>query len=179
MANLDYGRFLKILQLTNSDKDGEALAAIRQVNKMLKEAKLEWMNIIQLPQPAYAQQSNEEILRATTDALRAQRFRETMKARQAALDELAGNGDWSNFDPGWTNVYTSSADARWIDPEEIVADIEREAERSNMYCFAVTEAALASWLFKHRDDGYVTRSLWRRICEHGELTSPQRKVLEQ
>jgi hypothetical protein len=47
VANIDFGRLLKILGMTNSNQDGEALAAIRAANKILNEAKTSWAQIVQ------------------------------------------------------------------------------------------------------------------------------------
>lgn len=39
-------RFLKLMRLTTSNRDGEALNAIRLANKMLKENNMQWDDII-------------------------------------------------------------------------------------------------------------------------------------
>lgn len=43
---LDRNRFVKVLLLTQSDNDGEALAAIRAANRMLSEAGVGWGGLI-------------------------------------------------------------------------------------------------------------------------------------
>lgn len=46
MPKIDRDRLAKILALTTSDTDGEALAAIRRANYILKEAGLDWASVL-------------------------------------------------------------------------------------------------------------------------------------
>ena len=45
-------RFVKLLGMTSSSSDGEALVAIRKCNDMLMQHKLSWPDVVQLPQPS-------------------------------------------------------------------------------------------------------------------------------
>lgn len=59
MAELDLPKFIKVLMLTTSDQDGEALAAIRAANAMLRRADSTWNDFARLkhatpPDPAVA-----------------------------------------------------------------------------------------------------------------------------
>lgn len=49
---MDFQRLAKLLALTTSENDHEALSAIRQANKLLKAEKLTWEQVIQSPAPA-------------------------------------------------------------------------------------------------------------------------------
>lgn len=40
------GLFVKLMMLSTSDNDGEALAALRKANKILKDAKVSWMELL-------------------------------------------------------------------------------------------------------------------------------------
>lgn len=42
----DYGKLAKVMQLTQSSSDGEALAAIRMANAMLAKVNLNWAELI-------------------------------------------------------------------------------------------------------------------------------------
>lgn len=44
---LDRSKFLKIMRLSTSDADGEALSALRKANSMLKAAGMDWASIIE------------------------------------------------------------------------------------------------------------------------------------
>lgn len=46
MPNLDKGRLIKLLNLTASDTDGEALGAIRRANAALRKAKTSWEEVV-------------------------------------------------------------------------------------------------------------------------------------
>jgi hypothetical protein len=46
---LDHSKLLKCLRLTASPHDGEALSAVRQANKMLGDAGLEWSQVVATP----------------------------------------------------------------------------------------------------------------------------------
>lgn len=46
MSEIDLKQLVKILNLTQSDSDGEALSAIRKVNSILKKNNKEWKDMI-------------------------------------------------------------------------------------------------------------------------------------
>lgn len=48
---LDKNRLIKFMMLTTSDQDGEALNALRRANKMLKEAKINWEELLTQSEP--------------------------------------------------------------------------------------------------------------------------------
>lgn len=43
---MDYERLTKLLMMTTSDNDGEALAAMRKANSLLAKANMNWENFI-------------------------------------------------------------------------------------------------------------------------------------
>src|SRR5215475_9483713 len=60
MPILDRSRFLRILNLTDSPNDPEALTAIRRANAMLHAAGLSWENLIVVPPPNVEPKPAEE-----------------------------------------------------------------------------------------------------------------------
>lgn len=46
MKDFDKDRLIKLLNLSNSDADGEALTALRLANKLLKQADLTWQDVL-------------------------------------------------------------------------------------------------------------------------------------
>jgi hypothetical protein len=51
MPGLDRSRFIRILKLTNSANDSEALTAVRRANALLQAAGLSWDGLVILPPP--------------------------------------------------------------------------------------------------------------------------------
>jgi len=178
--NVDYGKLIKLLRLTESTVDAEALAAIRAANKELKRAGVEWMNIIVIRPEAYAQTA-QEIFRGAADSVRAQRFAENLRAKQAERDAAytnrydAGNDAWTDYDASYVKLDPM------LDAEETALAhctmIEDEDAKTNWYCFAMREPEPAKFLFDQRDESWIARALFKRICAHGELNDAQLKVL--
>lgn len=52
MSKIDLTQLIKILNLTQSDSDGEALVAIRMVNSKMKAAGETWQSLIDPPSPS-------------------------------------------------------------------------------------------------------------------------------
>lgn len=48
-VGLDRDLLTKLMMLTTSDADGEALSAIRKANQILKKEKLNWQEVLSLP----------------------------------------------------------------------------------------------------------------------------------
>lgn len=53
-VTIDRGRLIRLLRMTGSDRDAEALIAIRKTNAMLRKNGMSWSDAIDLPQPAEA-----------------------------------------------------------------------------------------------------------------------------
>ena len=51
---MDRERLIRLLRMTESDRDAEALIAIRKSNQMLKQNGMSWSDVIDLPPPAEA-----------------------------------------------------------------------------------------------------------------------------
>ena len=51
---IDRERLIRLLRMTESDRDAEALIAIRKTNAMLRKNGMSWSDVIDLPQPAAA-----------------------------------------------------------------------------------------------------------------------------
>jgi len=51
---IDRERLIRLLRMTESDRDAEALIAIRKSNQMLKQNGMSWSDVIDLPLPAEA-----------------------------------------------------------------------------------------------------------------------------
>ena len=51
---IDRERLIRLLRMTESDRDAEALIAIRKSNQMLKQNGMSWSDVIDLPQSAEA-----------------------------------------------------------------------------------------------------------------------------
>lgn len=49
--------FIKLMMMTTSTNDGEALAALRKANQILKELKLSWHEVLQPAGPSRPQPS--------------------------------------------------------------------------------------------------------------------------
>lgn len=205
MANLDYGRLLKILSLTASSNDGEALNALRAATKMLVEAKLSWEMLIRPgANPSYTPASpsyTEEILRKATEQARnrwagaeayARDFNtDDLRARQAERDMRykAYEGDQTHYSEsmGWTekgpgDSYRAQVDETndlHLDAEEMSNELADEQQRANYYVFAVVEPKLAKFLFDNRSSGFLPRILYRTVCETGDISEAQKVVLRQ
>jgi hypothetical protein len=53
-VTIDRERLIRLLRMTESDRDAEALIAIRKSNAMLRKNGMSWSDVIDLPQPAEA-----------------------------------------------------------------------------------------------------------------------------
>jgi len=53
-VTIDRERLIRLLRMTESDRDAEALIAIRKSNQMLKQNGMSWSDVIDLPQSAEA-----------------------------------------------------------------------------------------------------------------------------
>jgi hypothetical protein len=53
-VTIDRERLIRLLRMTESDRDAEALIAIRKTNAMLKANGASWSDVIDLPPPAQA-----------------------------------------------------------------------------------------------------------------------------
>jgi hypothetical protein len=51
---IDRERLIRLLRMTESDRDAEALIAIRKSNQMLKQNGMSWSDVIDLPPPSEA-----------------------------------------------------------------------------------------------------------------------------
>ena len=80
----DYGKLAKVMQLTQSSSDGEALAAIRMANAMLAKVNLNWAELIK---------NDFEVPEDNLIALRAGEYDRTFppvyeQARQSDIEEI-------------------------------------------------------------------------------------------
>jgi hypothetical protein len=53
-VTIDRERLIRLLRMTESDRDAEALIAIRKTNAMLRKNGMSWSDVIDLPLPAEA-----------------------------------------------------------------------------------------------------------------------------
>jgi len=53
-VTIDRERLIRLLRMTESDRDAEALIAIRKSNQMLKQNGMSWSDVIDLPPPSEA-----------------------------------------------------------------------------------------------------------------------------
>ena len=53
-VTIDRERLIRLLRMTESDRDAEALIAIRKTKAMLRKNGMSWADVIDLPQPAEA-----------------------------------------------------------------------------------------------------------------------------
>lgn len=51
---IDRERLLRLLRMTESDRDAEALIAIRKTNDLLRAHGLDWSDVVDPPPPAYS-----------------------------------------------------------------------------------------------------------------------------
>ena len=57
---IDRERLIRLLRMTESDRDAEALIAIRKTNAMLKASGASWSDVIDLPAPAEPQAASPD-----------------------------------------------------------------------------------------------------------------------
>jgi hypothetical protein len=50
-VTIDRERLVRLLRMTESDRDAEALIAIRKSNELLKAHRMSWSDVIELPEP--------------------------------------------------------------------------------------------------------------------------------
>jgi hypothetical protein len=53
-VTIDRERLIRLLRMTESDRDAEALIAIRKTNAMLRASGVSWSDVVDLPLPAEA-----------------------------------------------------------------------------------------------------------------------------
>ena len=51
-VTIDKERLIRLLRMTESDRDAEALIAIRKSNELLRAHRKSWSDVIDLPMPA-------------------------------------------------------------------------------------------------------------------------------
>jgi hypothetical protein len=59
-VTIDRERLIRLLRMTESDRDAEALIAIRKTNAMLKANGASWSDVIDLPTPAEPQAASTD-----------------------------------------------------------------------------------------------------------------------
>jgi hypothetical protein len=59
-VTIDKERLIRLLRMTESDRDAEALIAIRKTNAMLKANGASWSDVIDLPPPAERQAASTD-----------------------------------------------------------------------------------------------------------------------
>jgi hypothetical protein len=59
-VTIDRERLIRLLRMTESDRDAEALIAIRKTNAMLKANGASWSDVIDLPAPAAPQAASTD-----------------------------------------------------------------------------------------------------------------------
>jgi hypothetical protein len=180
MANLDYGRFLKILALTASSQDGEALSAIRQANRMLASAGMGWQHVVQA-MPLY-RDPERPTNNFWGDELRAKQAEreERYKADTRTTDELWETG-WRENTRGtaWTPGPDPVDEEAELDAQAMAAGVADEKQAMNLYVFAVTEPSLCAWLHDNRSKNTFARLLFQQILEDGDLSDPQKVVVRR
>jgi hypothetical protein len=208
VANIDFGRLLKILEMTASSHDGEALNAIRMANKILAEAKVSWAQIVANP-VTYRTGGNtytEEVFRGAAENVRRAREEarfnadfntDNLRAKQAerdarwkeSYDHTASTFGWTEkgpFDAG-PRTYSFTPGEETPDPQvQIELDAEQlshtlsdEVEQANMYVFAVVEPELAKYLHDNRDGILLARVMYKTVVQTGDISEQQKQVLRQ
>lgn len=142
LGNVDFGLLIKILGLTQSANDAEALAAVRKANDMLKRASMQWGDLFNgaahvRAAPRFDDMATfqEEILRQATANARS--FNEAMREKQRARDAkyqaeppprstgwTEQEGRWSEKGP-FDNIYTNQH-AYTQEPEPDVDEVQAE-----------------------------------------------------
>ena len=112
---LDRGKLTKLLMLTTSDFDGEALSAIRMANSILKKEKLNWADIIRDEIRVKYEAKMDE---PSPDSIKVSRSREAFRASGIQFTEhvegykggfhftMKHRGDLVDYFPlnGWTFI---------------------------------------------------------------------------
>jgi hypothetical protein len=116
MKALDRQRLARILGLTGSAHDGEALAAVRKANAQIVAAGMTWNEILQPPVDLRIAVDAARLLLAENEALR----NEIDRLRRAARDQ-----------DNWHSVRDHRAQARWCldlhaDGEVCLDDLDQE-----------------------------------------------------
>lgn len=99
----DYGKLAKVMQLTQSSSDGEALAAIRMANAMLTKVNLNWAELIK---------NDFEVPEDNLIALRAGEHDRTFppvyeQARQSDIEEIFACLMTADIEQGFMQVLQS------------------------------------------------------------------------
>jgi hypothetical protein len=116
MNALDHHRLAKVLGLTGSTHDGEALAAVRKANALIVAAGMTWDEILRPPDNLRIAIDAASVLLAENEALR----NEIERLRRGARDH-----------DGWHSVRDHQAQARWClglhgDGEVCLNDFDQE-----------------------------------------------------
>ena len=91
MAHLDLKRFLKIMGMTTSAADGEALNAMRLANQMLADAKMSWEDLL---------------VKGSEEASSAKAQASTTNSNQAAAPNKPAQAPRNGgFSYSWTDAY--------------------------------------------------------------------------
>jgi hypothetical protein len=193
---LDVERLVKLLAMTTSSHDNEALTAIRKVNAMLSEHGLTWSDFVRLHTPYYQEPAvhyhahtdtpyryerpqrygfyPEEVeaeARRERERQAGARQRAEREKRQAERDRYAVKGDELAASDGPTAN-------DWAGQDELDETHWRHGMVEhgfpapaivNFEIFAERHPDVAQWLWQHRDDDTLTKLSWK-----GAITYPLR-----
>jgi hypothetical protein len=200
MPMIDWGLFIKIMSRTQSNQDGEVLIAIHKANDMLKKAGLQWHQVVNGTMSNGNAYNAEEIFRQATQRAREAReyasdfSTDALRAKHAARDaEFSAKHESGDTNYGWTtkgpfddvHVYTKAPEPE--PPDDAVEDAARqqtesingERAQTNWFVFAMTEPAVAEWLFRLREGHAFHRILFAQVLRRGELSEDQIEVCQR
>lgn len=159
---MDADRFIKVMMLTTSDQDGEALSAIRTANNFLKKNNLTWENVLRSGLSAKPKEENKDGLRRQSPDF------------TDIFSDIFGNNDFSAF---WDRARRAEPSSKYQRPEqkphwtrnfrkdELMALIGRLIESAK----CDFETMVASSLL----------ALQTRISRTGDMTMTQEVLLRQ
>ncbi len=140
---MDFERFAKVLALTESMSDGEALAAIRSAQRMVQRAGLSFHDVAMAARDGFAQGDAEEIERLSAEIRTLRREIRRLNA------ELRCNGRSST--PSGPDAL-AAREIRQL--RRAIADLEKERDRltAGLEAAAARAAAEADRLRAERDE---------------------------
>lgn len=112
---IDLKRFTKLMMLTTSDSDGEALVALRKANEMLKQNEKSWHEFISLFPAGYSDPPRKP----------------KAKPDRNCWKENA-NGNWVRFVPGKgvVTIFASGSGWRWVNDGRYCHDVFDDLEEA-------------------------------------------------
>lgn len=96
MSKIDLTQIIKILNLTQSDSDGEALTAIRMVNQKLKAAGMTWEKLFSAQSPQATPQKKQYRWVELPEHFDAGYFRPTVAEKEFTGQLSPDDTEWVN-----------------------------------------------------------------------------------